>query len=76
MELNPFFAQIRIGQMPVFNWLLLVWLVPALICVWAGQLTGSINSRLLKPFHILAGAFTALYINAEIRHNWQGEFIT
>ena len=75
MELNPFFAQIRIGQMPVFNWLLLVWLVPALICVWAGQLTRSINSRLLKPFYILAGAFTALYINAEIRHNWQGEFI-
>jgi len=73
--LNPFFEPINIGQWPIINWLLLLWLVPALITLWVAKLIKPINTKLVKPLICLAGAFLALYINAEIRHSWQGELI-
>jgi len=71
---NPFFEPINIGSWPIINWLLLLWLVPALIAIWASRLTKS-QHYLQKLFTALAGVMSVLYINAEIRHNWQGEFI-
>ena len=71
---NPFFEPINIGSWPIVNWLLLLWLVPASIAIWASQLTKS-QRYLHKLFTVFSGVLSVLYINAEIRHNWQGEFI-
>ena len=77
---NPLLSAIDIGATPIFNWLLLLWLVPAGLTLWLARLLKAINSKAINTKVIaivlaIAGAFTFLAINSLIRQYWQGAYI-
>lgn len=67
---NPFFANQAIGQWPLFNWLLLLWALPALCCAALARLR---QPNTYQPVGFYAAAcFAGLYLLGSVRQFWQG----
>lgn len=75
LEDNPLFESLYIGELPIFNWLLLLWLVPAGLTLMLGKLVKPINAKATPFVLVAAGAFILLAINSLIRQYWQGPYI-
>ena len=72
---NPLLISIYIGELPVFNWLFLLWLVPAGLTIWLYSLIKPINAK-VAPFVLgVAGLLGLIAINSFIRQYWQGPYI-
>ena len=72
---NPLLTSIYIGELPVLNWLFLLWLVPAGLTVWLYSLIKPINAK-VAPFVLgVAGLLGLIAINSFIRQYWQGPYI-
>jgi uncharacterized membrane protein len=72
---NPLLTSIYIGELPVLNWLFLLWLVPAGLAVWLYSLIKPINAK-VAPFVLgVAGLLGLIAINSFIRQYWQGPYI-
>ncbi len=72
---NPLLSSIYIGELPVFNWLFLLWLVPAGLTTWLYSLIKPINAK-VAPFVLgVAGLLGLIAINSFIRQYWQGPYI-
>jgi len=72
---NPLFESLYIGELPIFNWLLLLWLVPAGLTLWLAKLIKPINAKATPFILAVAGGFVLLAINSFIRQYWQGPYI-
>ncbi|MBG9999817.1 DUF2339 domain-containing protein [Pseudoalteromonas sp. NSLLW24] len=72
---NPLFESLYIGELPIFNWLLLLWLVPAGLTLWLAKLVKPINVKATPFILAVAGGFILLAINSFIRQYWQGPYI-
>lgn len=72
---NPLFMPIYVGETPLFNWLLLTWLVPSLLAVWLAKLVKPINAKVSQIILAGAGLLAALAITTLIRQYWQGGLI-
>jgi len=72
---NPLFESLYIGELPIFNWLLLLWLVPAGLTLWLAKLVKPINAKATPFILAVAGGFILLAINSFIRQYWQGPYI-
>jgi len=67
---NPFFANQAIGQWPLFNWLLLLWALPALGCAALARFS---QPNAYRPVGYYAAAcFAGLYLLGSVRQFWQG----
>ena len=75
LEDNPLFESLYIGELPIFNWLLLLWLVPAGLTLWLAKLVKPINAKATPFILAVAGGFILLAINSFIRQYWQGPYI-
>ncbi|WP_213995657.1 DUF2339 domain-containing protein [Arsukibacterium sp.] len=76
-SLNPFFSQQSLGNLPVFNLLLLLWGLPALLCMLLARL-GEAQQRanIYRPAgYYLATVSLLLYLIGSVRHVWQGQSI-
>lgn len=72
---NPLLTSIYIGELPVFNWLFLLWLVPALLAFWLYKLIKPINAKAAPFILTAAGILGLIAINSFIRQYWQGPYI-
>jgi uncharacterized membrane protein len=72
---NPFITPIYIGELPLFNWLLLLWWIPAGLTFWLYWLTKPIYAKAAPFILAVAGGLTLLAINSFIRQYWQGPYI-
>ncbi|WP_372761242.1 DUF2339 domain-containing protein [Pseudoalteromonas sp.] len=72
---NPLFSNINVGDTALFNWLLLLWLVPAGLTVWLAKLIATTAPKLIMPLGVIAGSLTLLAINSLLRQYWQGPYI-
>lgn len=72
---NPLLTSIYIGELPVFNWLFLLWLVPALLTFWLYTLIKPINAKVASFILAAAGILGLIAINSFIRQYWQGPYI-
>lgn len=72
---NPLLTSLYVGETPVFNWVILMWLIPSALALWLAKLVKSINTQLSKITLAVAGVLTALAITALIRQYWQGAYI-
>ena len=72
---NPFLSAIYIGEIIVFNWLFLLWLVPAGLVLWLYRLIKPLYTKVAPFILIVAGALSVLAINGFIRQYWQGPYI-
>ncbi|KDC52058.1 DUF2339 domain-containing protein [Pseudoalteromonas sp. S3431] len=72
---NPLFESLYIGELPIFNWLLLLWLVPAGLTLWLAKLVKPINAKATSFILAVVGGFILLAINSFIRQYWQGPYI-
>jgi uncharacterized membrane protein len=70
---NPFWQSAPLGSVPVFNLLLLLWGLPALLCWLFSKLPLAKTIQKLALSAALLGA--SLYVIATIRHFWQGSQI-
>jgi uncharacterized membrane protein len=75
LDNNPLFTSIHVGECVVFNWLLVLWLVPAGCVFWLSILIKPVNAKVILLILAIAGAFTLLAINSFIRQYWQGPYI-
>jgi len=72
---NPLFESLYIGELPILNWLLLLWLVPTGLTLWLAKLVKPINAKAMPFILAVAGGFILLAINSIIRQYWQGPYI-
>ncbi|TMO77493.1 DUF2339 domain-containing protein [Pseudoalteromonas sp. S3776] len=72
---NPFLSAIYIGEIIVFNWLFLLWLVPAGLTIWLYTLIKPINVKVAPFILAAAGILGLIAINSFIRQYWQGPYI-
>ncbi len=72
---NPLLSSIYIGELPVFNWLFLLWLVPAGLTIWLYSLIKPINAKVAPFVLVIAGLLGLIAINSFIRQYWQGPYI-
>ncbi|MDP2716243.1 DUF2339 domain-containing protein [Rheinheimera sp.] len=75
--LNPFYTNQPLGDWPLFNLLLLLWGLPALLCYLLARL-GSAQQwpNYYRPAgYYLAAGLALLYIVGTVRHYWQGQSI-
>lgn len=72
---NPLLTSLYIGETPLFNWLLLTWLVPSMLALWLAQLVKPLNAKFSQIILAVSGLLAVLAINAFIRQYWQGGFI-
>ncbi|KPZ62465.1 DUF2339 domain-containing protein [Pseudoalteromonas sp. P1-7a] len=75
LNANPFLSAIYIGEIIVFNWLFLLWLVPAGLVLWLYRLIKPLYTKVAPFILIVAGALSVLAINGFIRQYWQGPYI-
>ncbi|WP_024593704.1 MULTISPECIES: DUF2339 domain-containing protein [unclassified Pseudoalteromonas] len=75
LDNNPLFESIYVGELPLFNWLLLLWLVPGGLTLWLSTFIKPINAKATPFILAIAGAFVLLAINSFIRQYWQGPYI-
>lgn len=72
---NPLLMRLYVGETPIFNWILLIWLVPSLLALWLASLVKSLNAKLSQITLGVSGLLAVLAINTLIRQYWQGGFI-
>lgn len=72
---NPLLMRLYVGETPIFNWILLIWLVPSLLALWLASLVKSLNAKLSQIILGVSGLLAVLAINTLIRQYWQGGFI-
>ena len=72
---NPLFIRLYVGEMPLFNWLLLTWLVPSILTLWLAKLVKPLNAKFSQIVLGVSGLLAVLAINTLIRQYWQGGFI-
>jgi uncharacterized membrane protein len=71
---NPWFYPVSVGEYPLINLLLPLYLVPALLILAAIKFN-LLPKQIVKPVLVLAGLGLFLFVNASIRHTFNGEFI-
>jgi len=67
---NPFFTKQHLGEQVVLNWLLPLWLIPAITILLALRLN-LIEQATKKIFWCASGVFLALFVNGNIRIAFQ-----
>lgn len=72
---NPLLMRLYVGETPIFNWVILIWLVPSLLTLWLASLVKSLNAKLSQITLGVSGLLAVLAINTLIRQYWQGGFI-
>lgn len=72
---NPLLMRLYVGETPLFNWVILIWLVPSLLALWLANLVKSLNAKLSEIILGASGLLAVLAINGLIRQYWQGGFI-
>lgn len=76
-NMNPFVSQQPLGSWPLFNLMLLLWGLPALLCLLIAR--QGINQKHPNIYHpagyYLAAGFALLYVIGSVRHFWQGQSI-
>jgi len=75
LDNNPLLMRLYVGETPIFNWILLIWLVPSLLALWLASLVKSLNAKLSQITLGVSGLLALLAINTLIRQYWQGGFI-
>ena len=75
LNANPFLSSIYIGEYFVFNWLFLLWLVPAGLVLWLYTLIKPLYTKAAPSILTVAGVLSVLAINGFIRQYWQGPYI-
>lgn len=75
LDNNPLLMRLYVGETPIFNWVLLIWLVPSLLVLWLASLVKSLNAKLSQITLGVSGLLAVLAINTLIRQYWQGGFI-
>ena len=75
LDNNPLLMRLYVGETPIFNWVLLIWLVPSLLALWLASLVKSLNAKLSQITLGVSGLLALLAINSLIRQYWQGGFI-
>ena len=75
LDNNPLLMRLYVGETPIFNWVLLIWLVPSLLALWLASLVKSLNAKLSQITLGVSGLLALLAINGLIRQYWQGGFI-
>jgi uncharacterized membrane protein len=71
---NPWFHRVSVGEEPLINLLLPLYLVPTSL-ILASIKFNLVPKQLVKPVLVLAGLGVFLFVNASIRHAFNGEFI-
>ncbi|MDN3484525.1 DUF2339 domain-containing protein [Pseudoalteromonas sp. APC 3224] len=72
---NPLLMRLYVGETPIFNWVILIWLVPSLLALWLASLVKPFNAKLSQITLGVSGLLALLAINTLIRQYWQGGFI-
>ncbi|MDN3378903.1 MULTISPECIES: DUF2339 domain-containing protein [unclassified Pseudoalteromonas] len=72
---NPLLTSLYVGETPIFNWVLLMWLVPSALALWLTKLVKPVNAQLSKIILAVAGVLAVLAITVLIRQYWQGAYI-
>ena len=75
LDNNPLLMRLCVGETPIFNWVILIWLVPSLLALWLASLVKSLNAKLSQITLGVSGLLALLAINTLIRQYWQGGFI-
>lgn len=75
LDNNPLLMRLYVGETPIFNWVILIWLVPSLLALWLVSLVKSLNAKLSQITLGVSGLLALLAINTLIRQYWQGGFI-
>lgn len=75
LDNNPLLMRLYVGETPIFNWVILIWLVPSLLALWLASLVKSLNAKLSQIILGVSGLLALLAINTLIRQYWQGGFI-
>lgn len=75
LDNNPLLMRLYVGETPIFNWVILIWLVPSLLALWLASLVKSLNAKLSQITLGVSGLLALLAINTLIRQYWQGGFI-
>jgi len=75
LDNNPLLMRLYVGETPIFNWVILIWLVPSLLALWLASLVKSLNAKLSQITFGVSGLLALLAINTLIRQYWQGGFI-
>ena len=72
---NPLLTPLHVGETPLFNWVLLIWLLPSMLALWLAKLVKPVNTQLSQIILGVAGVLVVLAINGLIRQYWQGALI-
>ena len=75
LDNNPLLMRLYVAETPIFNWVILIWLVPSLLALWLASLVKSLNAKLSQITLGVSGLLAVLAINTLIRQYWQGGFI-
>ena len=75
LDNNPLLMRLYVAETPIFNWVILIWLVPSLLALWLASLVKSLNAKLSQITLGVSGLLALLAINTLIRQYWQGGFI-
>ncbi|WP_371194812.1 DUF2339 domain-containing protein [Glaciecola sp. SC05] len=68
---NPFFSLQSTGSHPIINYLIALWLIPAIILL-GGIKWNLIGKQFTKPVQIISGIMLFLYVNGVIRLTFNG----
>lgn len=73
LHYNPFFSHQAVGEWPVFNWILVLWGIPALLLIALARLK---RPQLYHPWgYTIAAALGTLFVLGSVRQFWQGPII-
>ncbi|WP_428776238.1 DUF2339 domain-containing protein [Vibrio sp.] len=71
---SPWFAPQSIGETPLWNWLLALWLIPALILLAVSRLT-LFQTKLRRIIYGISAVWLLQFINGTIRHQFHQDQI-
>lgn len=73
---NPWFAELTIGNTPLWNWMLPLWLIPALLLLAVARLNLNLIPTQIKPaLYGISAVWLLLFINGTIRHAFHQDMI-
>ncbi len=71
---NPWFSQQPVGELPIWNWLLPLWLIPALVLLAVSRLS-LFNKVQRLAIYGVAALWLLQFINATVRHQFHHDMI-
>lgn len=71
---NPWFSALTIGNAPLWNWMLPLWLIPALLLLAAARLN-LLTSQIKPALYGISALWLLLFINGTIRHAFHQDMI-